>query len=153
MPNQGIALKVTDLEGGKGKEKDLLFEIGSVYEIIEFNGTVRESKDMGPLVRSWPRFEKEFPECSAMYVYRQRGFDVDFREISGELRVTPGRRLVAEFEVGQNKPDRKNAARREEGEQNEAKGRAMQAKGGEGTGAGGKKVKKGRTETTGRESG
>lgn len=128
MPNQGIALKVTDLEGGKGKEKDLLFEIGSVYEIIEFNGTVSESKDMGPMVRSWPRFEKEFPECSAMYVYRQRGFDADFREISGELRVTQGRRLVAEFEVGQSKPDRKNAARKRAGQQNEAKRGVMQTK-------------------------
>ncbi len=128
MPNQGIALKVTDLEAGKGKEKELLFEFGSVYEIIEFNGTVSESKDMGPLVRSWPRFEKDFPECSAMYVYRQRGFDVDFREISGELRVTPGRRLVAEFEVGQNKPDRKNAARKKPGQQNEAKRSAIQTK-------------------------
>ena len=99
MPNQGIALKVTPMGGGKKKRGELLFEAGGVYEIVEFNGSVSGSKDMGPVLRSWPSFEKEFPGSTALYVHRSKGIDVDFRELSGELRVTPGRRLVVEFPV------------------------------------------------------
>jgi hypothetical protein len=126
LPNQGIAMRVTDLEEGKRQEKEYLVEFGGQYEIVEFNGMVSESKGEGPMVRSWPSFEKEFPGCSVLYVDRRRGVDVDFRELSGELRVTPGRRLVAEFEVGGKKPAQKNAAQKNAAQKKPAQKNAAQ---------------------------
>jgi hypothetical protein len=114
MPNQGIALKVTDLEEGKRKKGDLLFEMGSAVELVEFNGSVSASKDMGPIARSWPSFEQQFPGCSAVYVNRKQGIETDFRELSGELRVTPGRRTSVEFKVGRKKGIQKKRVEGEE---------------------------------------
>ena len=114
MPNQGIALKVTDLDEGKGKKGELLFEMGSAVELVEFNGSVSASKDMGPIARSWPSFEKQFAGCSAVYVNRKKGIETDFRELSGELRVTPGRRTSVEFKVGRKKGSQKKRVEGEE---------------------------------------
>ena len=114
MPNQGIALKVTDLDEGKGKKGELLFEMGSAVEIVEFNGSVSASKDMGPIARSWPSFDKQFAGCSAVYVNRKKGIETDFRELSGELRVTPGRRTSVEFKVGRKKGSQKKRVEGEE---------------------------------------
>jgi|GEM_PF-6534988 len=114
MPNQGIALKVTDLDEGKGKKGELLFEMGSAVEIVEFNGSVSASKDMGPIARSWPSFDKQFAGASAVYVNRKKGIETDFRELSGELRVTPGRRTSVEFKVGRKKGSQKKRVEGEE---------------------------------------
>ena len=114
MPNQGIALKVTDLDEGKGKKGELLFEMGSAVELVEFNGSVSASKDMGPIARSWPSFDKQFAGASAVYVNRKKGIETDFRELSGELRVTPGRRTSVEFKVGRKKGSQKKRVEGEE---------------------------------------
>jgi len=98
-PNQGIALKISQTNNGQNPKLGSFAELGSYVKILELNGTFSEAPDMGPISHSWPSFERKFPKCSALYLFRRMDIDAPFREISGELKVTQGRKIIAEFDA------------------------------------------------------
>lgn len=122
-PTYGIALKITE-EEGKGKKGLMRYaELGSAVKIVELDGSIEETKDPGPITTSWPKFDRQFPGTSALYVYRRKGVDEPIKEIHGELKVIRGRRLQADF------PDLKVQRKKVEGEEFSIKGVESNAEG------------------------
>lgn len=122
-PTYGIALKITD-EEAKGKKGLMRYaELGFAVKIVELDGTIEETKDPGPITTTWPKFDRQFPGTSGLYVFRRKGVDEPIKEIHGELKVTRGRRLQAEF------PDLKVQRKKVEGEEFSIKGVESNAEG------------------------
>ena len=96
-PTYGIALKITE-EGTKGKrEQNRYAQLGTAVKIVELDGTVEEAKDSGPISATWPKFDRQYPGTSGLYVPRSKGLELPLKEIHGELKISTGRRVEAVF--------------------------------------------------------
>lgn len=96
-PNFGMAIEITET-GSKGKGKNQKHAVlGSAVKIVELDGTEEEAQDSGPISTTWPRFDRQFPGTSGLYVHRTKDPEVPLKEIHGELKISSGMRLEAVF--------------------------------------------------------
>lgn len=96
-PTYGIALKITEKDTKDKREKNRHVQLGTAAKVVELDGTVEEAKDSGPIRKTWPKFDSQYPGTQGLYVPRRRGLDVPPKEIHGELKIYKGRRVEAVF--------------------------------------------------------
>jgi hypothetical protein len=97
-PNFGVALRITpEAPNPNPKRKrrtTVALEPGS--RAVEQDGEAVQSAT-GPTQLSFPEFEEQFPDSHYIYFERKQNPNRVLREISGELRIQPGRELKAVF--------------------------------------------------------
>jgi len=95
-PNFGIALKITPEKAGGKRRPPVIVSIEPGATVVELDGQT-VSTPAGSMQVHYPEFEQQFPDCTYLYVERRQNPNRLLKEISGQLKIQPGRELTAVF--------------------------------------------------------
>ncbi len=95
-PNFGIALRITPEKAAGKRRPRTIVNLEPGASIVEQDGQTVNTP-VGSLQVACPEFEQQFPDCRYLYVERQQNPNRALKEISGQLKIQPGRELTAVF--------------------------------------------------------